>query len=125
MFGDYEFNLTIDNRTSQHVTYVSEQLIDGEHKATPTADIPPQRMHTNAYSAASSTHGVKGTEGTVVFQVGSDPTATVSIYWFISSAPFTDSKCTMTPGTGVQAKLLGFDDPSANIINVTLALTEA
>jgi hypothetical protein len=99
-------HITINNRSSEHLRLQSKDLQAGDFEQGPLADIKP---HDEAKAfIASGTTGVKGTEGTVVYQLGDDANTTISIYWDVPQWSMSNRLDVKSSDPDVATKVDGF-----------------
>jgi hypothetical protein len=70
---------SINNRTNQELKPQSKHLSWGKFTSEPTAI--PAKKTLEAFRSSGRQGSASGTEGTVVYQMGEDPKALITIFW--------------------------------------------
>lgn len=126
MPANLQFFLNINNRTSEHVTFSKVDLTYGsEDEDHPhVGDIPPQHSVTTALDITGDWLSVHGVQGTVYYQVGTDPGATFNVYFEIPLSPGSKNTVTLNASESVNARLDGWNGGSSETVNVTAIVSE-
>jgi len=104
---NYQCHITINNRTPKHLRLLKTDIPWGEFRDGPANDISP--MSEGVAFVATGVVGPAGTEGTVVYQIGDDANATVSIYFDIPTRPLSSNTVKVdTSDENIAGQLTGF-----------------
>jgi hypothetical protein len=101
----------INNRTDQELKVQSASLRWGKFEDSP--NFPPvnipAKTNKGAFRSSGRQGSAAGTEGTVVYQIGDDENATITIYWDVPWAPGASNKVTAsTSDEDISASVEGF-----------------
>ena len=101
----------INNRTHQPLKFQSEHLVWGKWTETPNqypVDVPA-RESILAFRSSGRSNTSSGAEGYVVYQLGDEPEATVTIYWDVPWLAGSSNKVTTkTSHQDIAASIEGF-----------------
>lgn len=105
---NYQCHIMIDNRSSEHLRLLKQDIPWGTFHVGPEKDVRPHTS-TKAFVASGIT-GPAGTEGTVVYQVGDDANVTISIYFEIPTRPMSSNTVRVdSSNPDIAAQMSGFN----------------
>jgi len=116
----------INNRTDHELKVKSKSLEWGKFEDSP--NFPPVNIPAKTNKGAFRSSGrqgtASGTEGTVVYQLGDDENATITIYWNVPWAPGASNKVTAdTSDEDISASVEGFTG-SGSVESVTIKVVD-
>ena len=107
-------HMTLNNRTHGHLRLLKSQLDWGVFREGPLSDIPPM-VEMKAFVATGKPDLPGGTEGVVVYQLGDDANATITLSFNVTATPGGDNTVTAdTSNMDIAAQLTGFHGSGAS-----------